>query len=127
MKLILPIPPSVNVLTKNVRGKGRVKTKRYMEWIRAAGWDLQAQGRGRNFNNPVVVSIALSEKSRMDLDNCAKAAIDLLVEHRVIPDDRKAFVRDIRLTWQDEDDKIHVTVEPIAIADSETLDGRAAA
>lgn len=113
MKLILPIPPSANRLVRYDKVRGRVDTQRYMTWKNAAGWELQAQARGIGFNSPVSIAIGLSEKSRLDLDNCIKPTIDLLVKHRVIPDDRKAFVRSVTVNWQSEDDKLHVTVEPI--------------
>lgn len=124
MKLSLPIPTSSNKLTANKKTGGRVSTKEYKAWKHAAGWELQTQARGQGFTGPVVISIALSEESNLDLGNCEKATTDLLVTHRVIPDDRKRYVRGISLIWQDEDDNIHVTIEPAAISNKANLKGQ---
>jgi Holliday junction resolvase RusA-like endonuclease len=88
----LPIPPSVNGLYINVRGRGRVKSARYRAWLKHAGWELQAQkGRMKTILGPVKVAIyAVRPKGQRapDIDNIQKALLDILVEHKIIEDDR---------------------------------------
>lgn len=84
----IPVPPSVNEMFRNVRGRGRVKTAAYNDWLGHAGWLLQSQHpapvKGR-----VVIVISVERVSRCaDIDNRVKAILDLLVTHGVIEDDR---------------------------------------
>jgi Holliday junction resolvase RusA-like endonuclease len=84
-----------------VRGKGRVKTKAYKAWISEAGWKLKTQ-KAVAISGPVTVDIAVSEAGGPegeDLDNKAKAVLDLLTAHKVIEDDSKRFVRELNLRW----------------------------
>lgn len=98
LRLALPWPPSVNMLYQNVRGKGRVATKEYVDWKREAGWTLLAQ-HPRKFKVPVKVAIELCppHKRRFDLDNKNKCILDLLVRHEVIPDDQADLVREVNV------------------------------
>lgn len=105
----LPLPPSVNNLYFNSPRGGRVKTERYRKWIEAARWALLAQ-RARPIAGQVRLDILVSEKSRADLENHAKATIDLFVSHGVLQDDCKAFVRGISLEWSDQVEGIRVTI-----------------
>ncbi len=84
----IPVPPSVNDMFRNVRGKGRVKTAAYNDWLGHAGWLLRSQHpapvKGR-----VVILISVERTSKCaDIDNRVKAIFDLLVTHGVIDDDR---------------------------------------
>jgi len=84
--LTLPIPPSVNGLYRNVAGRGRVKTRKYEAWCSAAGWELEIQRAGQ-IKGPYEAAITLPPV-RGDIDNRAKALLDLLVAHGVTGDDR---------------------------------------
>jgi len=80
-------PPSTNSLFANVAGRGRVRSKRYREWASAAGWDYNGKG---SITGPFEVAIILSRKkarANSDLDNYAKAVIDMLVTHKIVEDD----------------------------------------
>ena len=86
--LTIPAPPSVNKLFKNLPGRGRAKTKDYKSWLAEAGWMVREQmvdavpGR-------VVVTISVERDNLLaDIDNRCKAVLDLLVECKVIEDDR---------------------------------------
>jgi Holliday junction resolvase RusA-like endonuclease len=83
----LPLPPSVNGLYANVRGKGRVPTKRYRMWKNLAGWDLKFSGLWA-VRGPVKITIAVPTKAPADVDNYAKALLDILVTHQRIDDDK---------------------------------------
>lgn len=105
----LPTPPSTNNLYRNAPGRGRVPTGRYLRWRRAAGtrllaalasWRRRNPGCEPRFEAPAVVSIIVAHpRMRRDLDNCAKAPLDLLVEHGILADD--SAVVEIRLRWGD--------------------------
>jgi crossover junction endodeoxyribonuclease RusA len=114
----LPLPPSVNRLYLNVRGRGRVKTKHYRTWRKAAGWELRAQmGMARLvLKGPIRVTIiaAKPDNRKRDLDNMAKALLDLLVENNVIADDSK--VEKLMMEWTSGDMVgVSVTVEQIEV------------
>lgn len=85
----LPIPPSVNALYRNVKGVGRVKSGVYKAWLNEAGWKLKTQ-RVDTVIGPYVLTIRLPAKMQGDIDNRVKAISDLLVLHKIIPDDRLA-------------------------------------
>lgn len=109
--LILPTPPSTNSLFYNRDEGGRGRTKRYEDWIAEAGWRLVQQKPGRIIG-PYEVEIAIaraSGKKHIDLDNGAKCLLDLLVKHRVTPDD--AQCERIVLSWQSDDIGVRVTVK----------------
>lgn len=87
-KLTLPAPPSTNSLFRNVPGKGRVKTIRYLTWIRAAQNQAMAQPRFHVAGSYGMEVIVRRRNSRLDLDNCLKAIGDFLVTCGYVDDDR---------------------------------------
>jgi Holliday junction resolvase RusA-like endonuclease len=93
----LPWPPSQNTIWRNFKGR-TIKSQQYRDWLNTAGWQLQAQ-RPAKHSGPVSVEIVLGPPSnrRRDLDNHAKAVLDLLVTHRVISDDSLDVVRSITI------------------------------
>jgi len=98
--LTIPAPPSVNNLFSN-SVRGRFKTPAYKAWLAEAGWTVREQmtrdGCDRVPGRVVIVMGVERASLRADLDNTAKAAIDLLVLHKVIDDDR--FVTGLVLAW----------------------------
>jgi Holliday junction resolvase RusA-like endonuclease len=85
----LPLPPSANKLFANVPGKGRVKTRAYKNWRKAAILTIFAQVRAdRRIGGPVGLSICVPTGMRGDLDNRVKATIDALVAANRIDDDK---------------------------------------
>ena len=94
----IPVPPSVNRLYANVRGKGRVKSNLYRTWLRAAQNEMLAQ-QCRPFDAPAIITLNIPEHTRGDLSNRFKAAEDLLVRCGVLPDDGKQYVRGVRADW----------------------------
>lgn len=95
----LPMPPSVNHLFANAPGRGRIPTAHYVAWQIDAGKAVIQAGRPR-VNGAVEISITLDDTgTRMDLDNGAKATLDLLVSMRVIDGDKKSIVRKLILAW----------------------------
>lgn len=97
IKIALPFPPSTNGLFADGK-KSRRLSKEYDAWRHAAGWDIQIAKPG-SLNGKVRVDIKLEDGRKQDLDNSAKALIDLLVTHGVIQGDSPKYVRDLRLRF----------------------------
>ena len=102
MLLTLPFPPSVNGMFLNMRGRGRVKAPAYRAWISQAGADILRQVCTPCFadHHRVSITIDLDDKRNGDADNRAKAVLDLLVTHRVIPGDSKRHVKRVSVGWE---------------------------
>lgn len=95
--LEIPCPPSVNEMFRNVRGKGRVKTRAYVDWLGYAGWELRRQ-RPASVPGRVLILLSVERGSATaDIDNRVKAIFDLLVTHGAIEDDR--FVVGFAVAW----------------------------
>lgn len=85
---LLTPPPSLNGAFRNLRGKGRVKTKAYKKWREDAVLWLRLQ-KAPAFTGPVSVSITLPLATRGDADNRLKAALDALQDAGVVANDRQ--------------------------------------
>jgi Holliday junction resolvase RusA-like endonuclease len=92
LKLILPLPPSVNALFANVRGKGRVRTTAYLRWANHAQsslWMQKPAGGFPLFDGPFNVQITVPLKARSDVDNLIKPIPDFLkTPGGIVRDDR---------------------------------------
>ena len=110
----LIMPPSTNGLFLNGKpGKRRVRAPEYEAWIKEAGWQLASQ-RPRQLLGRVSILIEVSDAESADswdVANREKAAVDLLVSHKIIPGDSKRFVRRIALEWAPVDG-VRVTIRP---------------
>ena len=88
IKIILPFPPSLNAAYSNVPGVGRVKTKRYKEW-------LDKCPRLHDFA-PGQVTISYEiyqpDKRVRDGNNLLKLVLDYLVSENVLEDDNMNIV-----------------------------------
>jgi len=106
--LSLPMPPSVNQLYANARGKGRIKTAKYRDWLTEAGVTLEQQ-KPDHLSGWVSVTylICKPDARKRDLMNLEKALSDLLCKHYVIEDDsyitvaKLAWVRPEDVLWKD--------------------------
>lgn len=87
MIIHLPIPPSTNKLYRNVPKVGRVKTGYYAAWIEEAGLRLNGQRTETFGKMNVNVAMTVPTDLRRDLDNYAKATLDLLTRHSIWHDD----------------------------------------
>jgi Holliday junction resolvase RusA-like endonuclease len=102
LRLSLPIPPSVNAAYYNIPGGGRGKSKILKAWLREAGWTARTQMPALHngsviFTGFVAVDVQMARPVQRDLDNCAKALLDLLTAMHVWGDDKQ--VHDLRLRW----------------------------
>ena len=93
LAILVPLPPSANALTRNVKGRGRVNTAGYNLWLEDAGYTVRMAHRaaGRpEFTKPLKVTLQLGLRDRRrDAGNCLKPIEDMLVKSIVgLPDDR---------------------------------------
>lgn len=90
----MPLPPSVNELTVNLKNGGRAKSAVYKAWIEEARWHVMMAWRNAGKPEwpkdcPMKVRIEAGlEGRKRDLGNLEKAISDLLVANLPIPDDR---------------------------------------
>jgi crossover junction endodeoxyribonuclease RusA len=113
--LTLPFPPSVNALTRNVPGVGRVKTARYKAWITEAGWEARRQHAGKVLGPYALTIIAKRpDARRRDLGNLEKAISDLLVSLGIIEDDYLA--QRIEKLWSGVGKTVQVSVLSTKVA-----------
>lgn len=101
-------PPSVNASTRNVAGIGRVKTQAYKDWLRDAGWQINAQRPGRVSGRYHLTIKVRRASLRRDLGNYEKLIGDILVTMGVIDDDVHA--ESINLSWTDEGEGVFVLI-----------------
>lgn len=113
--LRLPLPPSVNAMYRNVAGKGRVKTGAYKSWARAASsyaWRQKPIGGFPRYESDFEVAICVPAKMRGDVDNRAKATLDILKTWGIISDDRHAVAVSVRRVLDMPAEECRVVVRP---------------
>lgn len=110
--LSIPAPPSVNNAFRNTK-RGRALTQAAIDWKGFAGWSLRQQ-RPRNVAGEVAIVVNIERASaQADIDNKLKLLLDLLVEHRVIEDDKHVVA--IAASWIAKRSAMaHVAVMPAA-------------
>ena len=97
--IVLPFPVSVNALYFNVPKRGRVKTARYKAWIAEADAALMQQTLER-FTGRVDLDIRCGGgRKNSDISNLIKCVEDTLVRNGVLIDDKKEFVRSVKISW----------------------------
>lgn len=88
MFLKLPVPPSTNELYVYLRkGNRRVASKKYVSWRMISALMLAGQTKV-TFQTIDTLTISIHPNKRRDIDNYAKATLDLLVGHGIMVDDR---------------------------------------
>ncbi len=115
--IILPFPPSVNSLFRNVTGRdgkprGRVVTKKYKAWREEAAQALFEQEPIARFTGPISLTLALGrpDKRKRDISNLVKAVEDLIVTHGIIADD--SDVQRLSVYWTHGVHGCRVEIEP---------------
>jgi len=97
--LVLPFPPSANILFESAPGAGHIATKRYRKWREAAHAEILRQ-RPRLAPGPVEVTITLEERpGRHDADNLIRAVLNCLVEKGIIGGDHSTILRRVTAQW----------------------------
>jgi len=93
----MPTPPSTNALFKNIKGRGRVRTDKYNDFI-LFGITAIRQQKVKPIKGHVVMVIGVERMSgTADIDNRLKAMLDVIVKAGVLQDDR--FVTGIAVSW----------------------------
>ena len=87
MKLILPIPPSVNEMYRH-HGHITYKTKIAKDWIKECLKLIKVR---KPYKGSVDLSVNFYFKRDRDIDNSLKALLDLLQEASVIENDSQVF------------------------------------
>jgi len=100
--ILVPFPLSVNGLYLNVKGRGRVKTKSYIKWQQEAALMLMKQNKPEFKSRVDVVVYLGGGRDDSDCDNYNKCCLDLLVNHGILKDDSKLYVRSVKAIWDDE-------------------------
>ena len=93
--LTLPIPPSLNSTTKNIRSR-RAPTKIAVDWRRAAALHIADADVEPICDGKYVTLLLLPTAMHGDADNRVKIVNDLLVTLKLVPDDRHADVMAFR-------------------------------
>lgn len=116
--LTIPIPPSVNAMYTNRRGKdgkkrGRRKSKRYLAWQDHAQKEIMIQ-RARPVKGRFKIFISMP-KVRADPDNLVKPILDVLKNMSLIQDDSQNFCSGIHVEHVPDGlpDRIVVSVEDV--------------
>ena len=88
IRLVLPMPPSVNSAYANGGNKrGRHKTPAYVAWERLAGVGIKDSHRLALGSYSLSICLRRPDKRGRDLGNYEKVVSDLLVAHGVVKDD----------------------------------------
>lgn len=97
--LVIPMPPSVNGIWR-ASGRRVHRSSGYTRWKQEAGLALNGQGNPLLLEGDLSVAMSFGPRDRRrDLDNLAKAPLDLLQTHGWIKNDSQ--VTDLRLRWDE--------------------------
>lgn len=96
--------------TSRYKRAGRRRSPQYLQWQIEAGWHIQV-AKQKPIDGPVSITLLVAENGRRDIDNFFKPICDVLVAHRLIPDDRNKYVREIHASWSSSVDGCRVTVQ----------------
>jgi Holliday junction resolvase RusA-like endonuclease len=89
LEFVLPVAPSTNALYQTAPGgRVRYKTPLYSRWIATCSALLIGRRAVTPEAGPYMFEIGANISRRRDLDNVAKATLDLFVRLGVAPDDR---------------------------------------
>lgn len=89
MKLIVPVPPSVNELYSPNKGGGQRKSAKYQAWInQAERFYLRVKRETKPVYGKYTFHMKVPAHMRGDVDNRAKAALDFLKNMGLTDDDR---------------------------------------
>jgi len=105
---ILPTPPSVNRLWR-ISGRRMYRSAVYMDWIndcKVTLADIERPAIDYPFNIEIVVG--RPSKRRMDIDNRAKAVMDVLQNLDIIIDD--CLANRVMMMWSNEIEWCEVTI-----------------
>ena len=104
----IPIPPSVNALWR-ISGRRMYRTKKYTDWIQQCKIEL-AEHRKPAIDYPFNIEIIIGRpsKRRMDIDNRAKAVMDVLQHLDIITDD--CLANRVTMMWSNDINDCKITI-----------------
>lgn len=106
----LPTPPSVNSLWR-ITGRRMYRSKQYMEWINEVNLALETKMRPEiDYPFNIEIIVGRPSRRRMDIDNRAKAVMDVLQHCKVITDD--CLANRVTMMWSNDLDGCKVTIWP---------------
>lgn len=113
VKIILPLPPSVNRLWRVSKTGGMFRSPQYEKWRKQAGWEVLAQAKGKKIRGRYKMTLLAVNPTRhkRDLDNLLKAASDILQHVGIVEDD--SLCRWIDARWMDEGPQCTIIVEEL--------------
>jgi Holliday junction resolvase RusA-like endonuclease len=113
IKIILPLPPSVNRLWRTTKTGGMYRSPKYNAWRTSAIWQLIGQVKRQQIKGQFKLTLHAvpPDRRHRDLDNLFKAALDVLVEAKVVEDDRHC--RWIEARWVDAGPACTIIIEEI--------------
>lgn len=95
----LPTPPSVNRLWR-ISGRRMYRSKQYTEWIAQVAAALDGEPKPEiDYPFNIELIVGRPSKRRMDIDNRAKAVMDVLQHCNIITDD--CLANQINMMWSD--------------------------
>jgi len=103
----LPTPPSVNALWR-ITGRRMYRSKKYMDFIDECKKAVNPDFPTINYPFNIEIKINRPSKRRMDIDNRAKAVLDILQALQIISDD--CLANQINMMWCDDVDACQVTI-----------------
>jgi crossover junction endodeoxyribonuclease RusA len=118
VRILLPVPVSVNAIYSPRKGGGLRLSDAYSAWIRDAGWRLIEQRPGRVAGR-YQITVWIPEESGADLDNLIKATSDLLQLHGIVRNDRLASR--VVLEWHNRHSEAVVEVIPTDLPSNDSL------
>lgn len=101
ISLVLPLPPSVNAMYRNVLHVGRVKTGEYKAWQADALEAVLTGGVKGAIEGQYAIHVEIDrpDRRRRDLSNLLKAIEDFAVQQRYVEDD--SLCTSIKMKWTD--------------------------
>jgi Holliday junction resolvase RusA-like endonuclease len=113
---ISELPPPLSACFNNAKDSGRVKTKRYKDWIELASTETRRQLM-LMFTLPITAPIAVTyslvkpDNRKRDLGNLEKGLSDILVSTGIIEDD--SLIEDLRLKWVESEHPVTIEIQEI--------------
>lgn len=106
------VPPSVNHLFTNVPGRGRVPSKHYLAWRKAAGWDYNGVGSVSGRYSMVITLDQTKVRKNSDITNRIKAVEDMCVIHQIVEDD--SLCQELTIRYGQCPKSLRVEVRPVS-------------
>lgn len=121
MRLVLPLPPSVNKAYRNVSVDKRIKTKEATEYIHDAGWTAKAWAMRNGWHMPqkdqkVIIRMWIwwPNRTRRDPDNLFKILNDSL-KGILVEDDNVILPQVIDFDYDKQNPRLEIELERVAI------------